>query len=71
MASFDLTRLAGAAVEGTYVASTWHPGAGNAGSDRFVDAYTDKYSHVPEHFAAESHTAVHVLSDAVRRARFH
>jgi branched-chain amino acid transport system substrate-binding protein len=68
MASLDLARLAGNAAEGVYVASTWHPDATNELSQRFVTSYRSAYGHEPEHFAAESYTAVYVLVDALKRA---
>jgi branched-chain amino acid transport system substrate-binding protein len=68
LASLDLVRLAGEAADGTYVASTWHPDAPGALSRAFVEDYTEAYGHPPEHFAAESYTAVYLLIDALRRA---
>jgi branched-chain amino acid transport system substrate-binding protein len=68
LATLDVVAQAGAAAEGMYVSSTWHPDFDKASSKQFVAAYQAAYGKQPEHFAAESYTSVYLLVDAVRRA---
>lgn len=59
---------AGAAIEGAYVGAAWNPGADNAVSRRFVEAYRTKYGSTPDLFAAQGYSSVYLLMDAVKRA---
>jgi branched-chain amino acid transport system substrate-binding protein len=68
LATADLIRQTGEAVNGMYVSSTWHPEVSGEISENFVSAYVAAHGRQPEHFAAESHAAIYVLVDAVRRA---
>jgi len=64
-----LAQLAGDAVNGLYVASSWHPAATDQMSKDFVAAYRAKFGHEPEHYAASSYTAIYVLEEAVKKAK--
>lgn len=67
--TLDIARLAGDAVEGTYVGAAWNPNIALPASQRFVQLYRGAYGEAPDLFAAQGYASVYVLADAVRRAR--
>jgi branched-chain amino acid transport system substrate-binding protein len=63
-----ITGAAGDAIEGTYVGAAWNPAVDTAASERFVEAYTEKYGMAPDLFAAQGYSSVYVLLDSLKRA---
>lgn len=59
---------AGDAVNGAYVGAAWNPGLESEASERFVEAYRERFDEDPDLFAAQGYSAVYVLLDAVKRA---
>jgi branched-chain amino acid transport system substrate-binding protein len=63
-----LIRIAGAAAEGTVVATDFHPDEPGVQVKRFVAAYTSRYGAQPDVGAALGYDAVRLLADAMNRA---
>ena len=63
-----LVRVAGAAAEGTVVASMFHPHDPRPEVQRFTTAFQARYGQDPDMFSASGYDAVRVLAAAMRRA---
>lgn len=63
-----LVRIAGAAAEGTVVASMFHPHDPRPEVQRFTSAFRARYNQDPDMFSASGYDAVHVLAAAMQRA---
>jgi branched-chain amino acid transport system substrate-binding protein len=64
-----LVEVAGDAAEGTIVATMFHPEEPRDEVRRFVDAFQRRYRTMPDVGSAVGYDAVHVLFDAMRRAK--
>lgn len=68
IASNELWKIGGAAAEGTYVTSYFHPSDQRPEVVSFIKAFQAKYGQEPDVWAAQSYDAVRVLADAIRTA---
>ena len=64
----ELGRMAGSAADNVYVSSMWSAERKDAKVQNFVDAYTKKYGHAPDQFAASAYDGVYMAVDAMKRA---
>lgn len=64
----ELGRMAGSAADNVYVSSMWSAERKDARVQNFVDAYTKKYGHAPDQFAASGYDGVYMAVDAMKRA---
>lgn len=64
----ELGRMAGSAADNVYVSSMWSAERKDARVQNFVDAYTKKYGHAPDQFAASAYDGVYMAVDAMKRA---
>ena len=58
-------QLAGAAAEGTLVSTPWNPARDSERAKQFVKAYTEKYGHEPDQFAAQAYDAFYIMHRAL------
>lgn len=68
MSSASLVQVAGAAAEGTVVASMFHPDEPRPAVRQFTTRFQQRYGALPDAAAALGYDAVYVLADAMRRA---
>jgi len=69
---FNTPRLAatvGEAAEGAIVGSPWYAGRNHPNTRRFVEEYEARFGIVPDQFAAQSHDALQLFAEAIRRAQ--
>ncbi|HWE63164.1 MAG TPA: ABC transporter substrate-binding protein [Chloroflexota bacterium] len=59
---------AGAAAEGTIVGTAYNSGGTTPRNRRFIAAYTNRYHHAPDVFAAEGYDGLHILAAALHNA---
>lgn len=64
----ELGKMAGSAADNVYVSSMWSADRKDAKVQNFVDAYTKKYGHAPDQFAASAYDGVYMAADAMKRA---
>ena len=69
MSSPALIESGGKATEGTVVAAIFHPDVPTPEVSRFVQAFRQHYGMDPDPSSALGYDAVHVLADAMKRAR--
>ena len=62
-------QAAGDAAEGTITFTTWVSTASTPGNQAFVEHYRAKYGTEPNHWAAQSYAALHILAEAIANAR--
>lgn len=68
IASNELWKIGGAAAEGTYVTSYFHPSDERPEVVAFMKAFQAQYGQEPDVWAAQSYDAVKVLAEAIRAA---
>jgi branched-chain amino acid transport system substrate-binding protein len=68
LASPELWTIGGAAAEGAYVVSYFHPGNPDPEVRSFVERYRARYGREPDVWAAQAYDAARLLVDAIRRA---
>jgi len=68
LGSPEYLRMGGAAVEGTVVASAFHPGIPAAEAQRFTRAFRARYGTEPDAGAALGYDAIRLLASAMQRA---
>lgn len=64
----ELGHMAGSAADNVYVSSMWSAERKDAKVQNIVDAYTKKYGHAPDQFAASAYDGVYMAVDAMKRA---
>ena len=64
----QLIKSAGAAADGSIVASPWYPGKDDAKVKSFIAAYKAKYNKEPDQFAAQAYDALYIMADALEKA---
>lgn len=64
----ELGNMAGAAADNVYVSSMWSPERKDERVQHFVEAYTARYGHAPDQFAASAYDGVYMALDAMKRA---
>ena len=64
----ELPRVGGAAVEGTVIATAFHPEEGHAEAQRFTSAFRARFGQPPDVTAALAYDAVRVLAAGIERA---
>ncbi len=64
----DLYKYAGTSATGTHFIKHWHPEDMDPKSKRFIQAYEQEYSKIPDAVTALSYDAVLLLADAIKRA---
>jgi branched-chain amino acid transport system substrate-binding protein len=69
LATPDFLEKGGAAVEGTVIATAFHPDAPDAEVQRFDQAFAARYGAKPDVGAALGYDAVRVLAQAMREAQ--
>lgn len=68
LASSELWTIGGAAAEGTYVVSYFHPGNPDPAVKGFVERYAARFGRPPDVWAAQAYDAARLLADAITRA---
>ena len=61
-------KLAGEAAEGTLVSTPWNPNRDSEKAKHFVKAYTEKYGHEPDQFAAQAYDAFYIMHQALENS---
>jgi len=61
----QLIKSAGAAADGSIMASPWFPGKDDASVKKFVATYKAKYNKEPDQFAAQSYDALKIMATAL------
>jgi branched-chain amino acid transport system substrate-binding protein len=69
MSSPALMEAGGKATEGTVVAASFHPDVPAAEVRSFVEKFRERYGVDPDPSSALGYDAVHILADAMRRAK--
>ncbi len=64
----EYIKQAGAAADGTLVATPWNPERKTDKAQNFRKAYVAKYGHEPDQFAAQAYDAMYVLHQAVEQS---
>jgi branched-chain amino acid transport system substrate-binding protein len=64
----QLIKSAGAAADGSIMASPWFPGKDDANVKKFVAAYKAKYNKEPDQFAAQAYDALKIMASALEKA---
>ncbi len=59
---------AGAAADGTLVATPWDPNRQTEKAQNFRKAYVAKYNHEPDQFAAQAYDAMYIIHEAVEKS---
>ena len=57
-------KQAGAAANGSLVATSWNPESDTPKAKHFIEAFKDKYGHEPDQFAAQAYDAMYLMHDA-------
>ena len=68
LASPDLIRIGGGAVEGVTFIADWVPGGTNEVGEEFARSYEKKYGREPSNWGAMGYSAGLVIADAIRRS---
>jgi branched-chain amino acid transport system substrate-binding protein len=66
--SADFIKKAGAAAEGIVVGTAWNMANDFPANTRFVSNFQKVYNILPDQFAAQSYTGVHIFASAIRLA---
>ena len=61
-------KQAGAAANGSLVATPWNPESDTPKAKHFIEAFKAKYGHEPDQFAAQAYDAMYLMHDAVEKA---
>lgn len=61
-------KQAGAAANGSLVATSWNPESDTPKAKHFIEAFKDKYGHEPDQFAAQAYDAMYLMHDAAEKA---
>ncbi len=64
----EYIKQAGAAADGTMVATPWNPERQSEKAQNFRKAFVAKYGHEPDQFAAQAYDAMYVLHEAVEQS---
>ncbi len=64
----EYIKQAGAAADGTLVATPWNPERQTEKAQNFRKAFVAKYGHEPDQFAAQAYDAMYVLHQAVEQS---
>ena len=64
----EYIKQAGAAADGTMVATPWNPERQSEKAQNFRKAFVAKYGHEPDQFAAQAYDAMYVLHQAVEQS---
>ena len=59
---------AGAAADGTMVATPWDPNSKSEKAQNFRKAFVAKYGHEPDQFSAQSYDAVYIMHEAIEKS---
>lgn len=61
-------KQAGAAANGSLVATPWNPESDTPKAKHFIEAFKAKYGHEPDQFAAQAYDAMYLMHDAAEKA---
>ena len=61
-------KQAGAAADGTLVATPWNPDRNSEKAQNFRKAFVAKYGHEPDQFAAQTHDAFYIMHEAAEKS---
>lgn len=61
-------KQAGAAANGSLVATPWNPESDTPKAKHFIEAFKAKYGHEPDQFAAQTYDAMYLMHDAAEKA---
>ena len=64
----EYIKQAGAAADGTLVATPWDPNRQSEKAQNFRKAYVAKYGHEPDQFAAQAYDAMYTIHEAVEQS---
>lgn len=64
-----LAKIAGKDAEGAISGAAWFSGSTRARNRAFVAAFTKRYGHGPDQFAAQAYDGLYILSQAIKNAR--
>ena len=64
----EYIKQAGAAADGTLVATPWDPNRQTEKAQNFRKAYVAKYNHEPDQFAAQAYDAMYTIHEAVEQS---
>ncbi len=64
----EYIKQAGAAADGTMVATPWNPERQSDKTQNFRKAYVAKYGHEPDQFAAQAYDAMYIIHEAVEKS---
>jgi branched-chain amino acid transport system substrate-binding protein len=64
----QLAKIAGAAAEGAISGAAWFIGSKRPQNVSFVTAFTKRYGHAPDQFAAQAYDGLHILAQAIKDA---
>ena len=65
----EYIKQAGAAADGTMVATPWNPERQSEKAQNFRKAFVAKYGHEPDQFAAQAYDAMYIIHEAVEKIR--
>jgi len=65
----EFVKNAGDAAQYVFSATLWVPQVPYPGAKEYFDAYVKKYGHATEYHGAEAYAALHVIADALKRAK--
>lgn len=61
-------KRAGAAADGSLVATPWNPESDTPTAKHFIEAFKAKYGHEPDQFAAQAYDAMYLMHEAAEKA---
>lgn len=61
-------KQAGAAADGSLVATPWNPESDTPKAKHFIEAFKAKYGHEPDQFAAQAYDAMYLMHEAAEKA---
>ncbi len=64
----EYIKQAGAAADGTMVATPWNPERQSEKAQNFRKAFVAKYGHEPDQFAAQAYDAMYIIHEAVEKS---
>ncbi|WP_301859456.1 ABC transporter substrate-binding protein [uncultured Megasphaera sp.] len=64
----EYIKQAGAAADGTMVATPWNPERKSEKTQNFRKAFVAKYGHEPDQFAAQAYDAMYIIHEAVEKS---
>lgn len=65
----EFYRLAGSAAENVFSATLWTPQVLYPGAREYYEKYSKKFGSEPDYHGAEAYASIHVIADALKRAR--